>query len=249
MARARNSRSDKTLDAVLKEVKGLKRRAEELREWRALAIRGPIGAIGSWPGPGPYSGRGYTPDEIAQLEGVAEYVQQCDEAIRELEREIQDKWALAGGLQDAPDRLAGSDDEIAAQAVALEARRQALAARTGLFREDAHAAVDAGLAEYRQRIDALLAQPRLGAFELESLMALWPARDPSFAEALHGAIDARPAAEFATGARSSWEAEVALLGRQAERRRRELLLREQEREAREAEARRAEAELALAETT
>lgn len=245
MPRARATNAERTLDAQLAEIEVLKRRLEELRGWRADAARTQIGTVGAWR-PGPYAAGNYTVSELAELERISAYIEECDTGIRELEREIQDKWTLAGGLTDSPDRLAGDDDEIARQASALDDRRRQLEASRGTFAEDQHDRVDAVLAERRSYTDALLASP-LGATEIEQLAAAWVWRDEGFREALHKAIDAHPE-RYTSGVRSSWQAEIDLLGKQAARRRAELSLREQEKAAKEAEAARARAQVELAAT-
>lgn len=234
---ARRTRQEVSLDRVLGDVERGREQVRELRENLHLVRQGYL--------PPERFTEPHQAKEREQAEHRRDYIEQVEAEIARIEGEIEKAWAVAGGLSDAPDRLPGSDEEISKQGAALEERRQALAARRGTFREDHHDRVAAVLAERRSYTDALLASP-LGATEIEQLAAAWVWRDPTFAEALHAAVDAM---EGLSDGRSSWQAEIDLLARQAERRRRELQLREQEREAREAEARRAEAEIALAETT
>ena len=237
---ARRTRQEVSLDRVLGDVERGREQVRELRENLHLVRQGYL--------PPERFTEPHQAKEREQAELRRDYIESVEAEIARIEGEIEKAWAVAGGLSDAPDRLPGSDEEIAAQAEALEARREALVALRGRHREDRHDAIDALLAEHVARFEALVSS-ELGAWEIEEAGKLWAYLDPALAERLHAAVDARPESDFAQGSRATWKSEIATLRRQAERRRKELALRQQEREAREAEARRAEAELALAETT
>jgi hypothetical protein len=125
----------------------------------------------------------------------------------------------------------------------LQERRRILDRRAGSFVEDEHARVDAVLAFHRGRLGAILASWPIGAGEIIEAAASWSWLDPSFAEALHAAVDAH---EFPAGTRAAWQAEQQTIARQISRREAELQLRLSEAEAREAEQKKAAAEKQLA---
>jgi len=237
MARVRKSRSERSLDAVLGEIERGRANLQQLRENLHLVRKGHV--------PSALFANERESEKRAEAIHREEYMQQVEAEIARLEEAIAKRWTLAAGLSDGGERLAGSDEVIQAQLGALVERRRSLDRLGGQFREDQHRHVDNILSDHRDRIEALLSSP-LGAGEIVDVAQSWAWRDPSLAEALHAAVDARPAEEFAEGTQSDWEAELRTVARQIERRKKELALREQERAAAEAEARRAQAEVELA---
>lgn len=232
---ARKMRSEITIDKVLDDIAEAQPRLRDLRRQLHEARRGHV--------PPEHFREAWDADEREQAQARQTHIDALEQEIARLEGELVKAWNVAAGLSDSPERLSGDDAEIEAQAAALESRRAQLEQQRGTFREDAHDAVDVMLAMRHEHVEALLASP-LGALEVSQLIEVWPARDPTLVEALHAAIDGREG--FTDGDRSAWEAELQTLARQAERRRRELALRAEERRLAEAQADKERAEVELA---
>lgn len=184
-------------------------------------------------------------DDRARAEVEQDALDALDAAAAKLAAEVEELWAKAASLQDAAGRLPGSDEELEAEIVALEQRRKRLdQEHRGKHAEDAHDVLDGMLAIVRERQNAFLAGPIIGPYELDGILATWALRDPELATLLHATVDRRQ--DFAPGTRDQYRAQVDLLERQAERRRRELTLRIEERAVAEAEQERQQAEARLA---
>ncbi len=231
----KRTRTERTLDGVLNDIQAGQGFLEETRRQLHAARRGHLPVR-------PELSKATTA-ELQAWDERAELIAHLEGEERRLVENLALAWDVAAGLSEPPGRLPGSDEEVAAQVRALEARRSALARKAGTFAEDRHDAVEALLAFHAERLDALLAVSPVGAGEVEEIVRLWSVRDPALAEALHAAVDAE---EGLAENRAGWQAELDLLARQAERRRRELELRAQERAAVAAERERREAEVRLA---
>lgn len=228
----KRSKAEVTLDKVLGDIEQGKRyQADNLRKLHE-ARRGFVP---------PSRMANATSEELARAHEQETYIAALEAEAERFERELAKAWDFAAALADPVGRLPGTDEDLASGIAALESRRSALVASSPRYREDAHREADAHLDEHAARFEALLAASRLGEWEFEELARLWPFVDNAFRARVHDGIDALPASEFAAGSRSSFEAELAMLGRQIQRRRAELEAREAERAVAEAEAAKARA--------
>jgi hypothetical protein len=245
MARTRTratSRSEASADKVLTEIEVLQDRERQVSVLLQQQRQGLLPA-------GYLKPEKATAEEIQAQEEKAAIVAGLEQQLAETRAEIKQKWDVVGGLSDPSGRLPGSDVEITQQINALETRLTQLRALDGRHRQTYHERLDFLLNQYGDRFEALVNGDGFGEFEAEEAAKLWPFLDPAFRARLHQGVDEHPAAMFAPGSRSSWEAERALVIKQISRRTAELALRASEKDAAEAEERKKQAEQVLAESS
>lgn len=210
MARARKTPNEYSQERLLSEIAGAKETLVTLRQNRAKALQGHL--------PPPLEPEKYSAAEIARSLEVQAYVDEASAEIRRLEGELAKAWAHFSGLAETQGRVSVPEADLQAEIDALVARRRELDKKAGSFKEDMHDMLDQVLAFHAERVDALLASP-LGAGEIRELAASWAWRDPSFAEALHQAVEER---SWPVGTREGWRHEQATIARGISRRQAEL---------------------------